>query len=160
MNSSLPMPQNDDKPLDEKKDERRHYTEQELGINSVERFSVELEFVQCLANPLYLNHLAVSKYFDDPAFVNYLKYLLYWTDPKYAQFIVYPQCLYFLEELQSKEFRDAIANYTYAEEVQKQQNTFFRNFWKSRMKEANEEACSTKKETSSENTTITTHSNQ
>jgi mediator of RNA polymerase II transcription subunit 31 len=42
------------------------------------RFQVELEFVQCLANPNYLNFLAQRGYFKDQTFVNYLKYLLYW----------------------------------------------------------------------------------
>lgn len=39
------------------------------------RFQVELEFVQCLGNPNYLNFLAQRGYFKDPAFVNYLAYL-------------------------------------------------------------------------------------
>lgn len=74
------------------------------------RFQVELEFVQCLANPNYLNCkllfkkytliniveinstvlfsvLAQRGYFKDQAFVNYLKYLLYWKEPDYAKFI-------------------------------------------------------------------------
>ncbi|CAG2054654.1 unnamed protein product [Timema podura] len=48
------------------------------------RFQVELEFVQCLANPNYLNFLAQRGYFKDQAFINYLKYLLYWKEPDYA----------------------------------------------------------------------------
>ncbi|XP_076670292.1 mediator complex subunit 31 isoform X3 [Andrena cerasifolii] len=46
------------------------------------RFQVELEFVQCLANPNYLNFLAQRGYFKDATFVNYLKYLLYWKEPE------------------------------------------------------------------------------
>ncbi|KAL0115689.1 hypothetical protein PUN28_010906 [Cardiocondyla obscurior] len=48
------------------------------------RFQVELEFVQCLANPNYLNFLAQRGYFKDTTFINYLKYLLYWKEPEYA----------------------------------------------------------------------------
>ncbi|XP_073874508.1 mediator of RNA polymerase II transcription subunit 31 isoform X2 [Macaca fascicularis] len=51
------------------------------------RFQLELEFVQCLANPNYLNFLAQRGYFKDKAFVNYLKYLLYWKDPEYAKYL-------------------------------------------------------------------------
>jgi mediator of RNA polymerase II transcription subunit 31 len=46
---------------------------------------VELEFVQCLANPNYLNFLAQRGYFKENAFINYLKYLLYWKEPEYAR---------------------------------------------------------------------------
>ncbi|XP_065054510.1 mediator of RNA polymerase II transcription subunit 31-like [Rhopilema esculentum] len=69
------------------------------------RFEVELEFIQCLSNPHYLNFLAQNGYFKDPAFVNYLKYLQYWKEPQYAVFLKYPQCLFFLELLQYEEFR-------------------------------------------------------
>lgn len=69
------------------------------------RFEVELEFVQCLSNPHYLNFLAQHGYLKDPAFINYLKYLLYWKEPEYAKFLKYPQCLYFLELLQYEGFR-------------------------------------------------------
>lgn len=82
------------------------------------RFQTELEFVQCLCNPTYLQcapgarfgfllfflltgstDLAQGQYFDEPAFVKYLAYLLYWKQAEYAQFLVYPQCLHFLELL-------------------------------------------------------------
>ena len=46
------------------------------------RFQIELEFVQCLANPNYLNFLAQRGYFKERCFVNYLRYLHgYWTQP-------------------------------------------------------------------------------
>jgi len=69
------------------------------------RFEIELEFVQCLSNPHYLNFLAQHGYFKDPAFINYLKYLQYWRKPEYAKFLKYPQCLHFLELLQYEGFR-------------------------------------------------------
>lgn len=102
------------------------------------RFQIELEFVQCLANPNYLNckyklHktkykktkqtknrylnlknllsvLAQRGYFKDPVFVNYLKYLLYWKEPEYAKFLKYPMCLYFLDLLQYEHFRREVVN--------------------------------------------------
>ncbi|XP_070495617.1 mediator of RNA polymerase II transcription subunit 31 [Chironomus tepperi] len=74
------------------------------------RFQVELEFIQCLSNPNYLHFLAQRDYFKDPAFVNYLNYLQYWKKPEYAKFIKYPMCLYFLDLLQSEEFRRKIVS--------------------------------------------------
>lgn len=74
------------------------------------RFQVELEFVQCLANPNYLHFLAQRGFFKDSAFLNYLKYLLYWKDPEYAKYIKYPMCLYFLDLLQYEHFRREIVN--------------------------------------------------
>lgn len=52
--------------------------------------------------------MAQRDYFKDPNFVNYLKYLIYWKKPEYAKFIKYPMCLYFLDLLQSEEFRRKI----------------------------------------------------
>ncbi|KAJ2457396.1 suppressor of hpr1 [Coemansia sp. RSA 2424] len=71
-----------------------------------ERFEVELEFVQCLANPWYINIIAQQGFFDKPEFVNYLKYLKYWQRPEYARFVVYPHALAFLDLLQQKSFRE------------------------------------------------------
>lgn len=76
------------------------------------RFEVELEFVQCLANPSYLNcklmstHLwyklqtlvdfrwpflhtvlAQRGFFKEKEFVNYLDYLQYWKKQEYAQYL-------------------------------------------------------------------------
>ncbi|XP_065831488.1 mediator of RNA polymerase II transcription subunit 31-like [Oscarella lobularis] len=75
-----------------------------------ERFEVELEFVQCLANPFYLNFLAQHGYFKDKAFVNYLKYLLYWKQPQYARYVRYPHCLHLLDLLQYEAFRKELVN--------------------------------------------------
>ncbi|KAF7990620.1 hypothetical protein HCN44_000425 [Aphidius gifuensis] len=74
------------------------------------RFQVELEFVQCLANPNYLNFLAQRGYFKDSAFINYLKYLVYWKEPEYAKYLKYPMCLYFLDLLQYEHFRREVVN--------------------------------------------------
>ncbi|KAK4507579.1 hypothetical protein PRZ48_001314 [Zasmidium cellare] len=52
-----------------------------------DRFVLELEFVQMLANPRYLNHLATNKYFDNDEFVAYLEYLQYFRQPKYIRYL-------------------------------------------------------------------------
>ncbi|KAL5274589.1 MED31 family protein [Megaselia abdita] len=74
------------------------------------RFQIELEFVQCLANPNYLNFLAQRGFFKDTSFINYIKYLQYWKEPEYVKFLMYPMCLYFLDLLQYEHFRREIVN--------------------------------------------------
>ncbi|XP_059072933.1 mediator of RNA polymerase II transcription subunit 31 isoform X2 [Cryptomeria japonica] len=69
-----------------------------------QRLLLELEFIQCLANPTYIHYLAQNRYFDDEAFIGYLKYLQYWQRPEY------PHCLFFLELLQNANFRNAMAH--------------------------------------------------
>jgi len=73
------------------------------------RFEIELEFVQALASPMYLNHLASQKYFENPAFVAYLKYLQYFSQPTYLKYLTYPgPTLKNLELLQQEKFRTDI----------------------------------------------------
>lgn len=73
------------------------------------RFEIELEFVQALASPLYLNYLASQKYFENPAFIAYLEYLQYWASPLYVKFLLYPgPTLKNLELLQEESFRKDI----------------------------------------------------
>ncbi|KAI0439449.1 SOH1-domain-containing protein [Xylaria telfairii] len=73
------------------------------------RFEIELEFVQSLANPFYLNHLASQKLLNDPAFVVYLAYLQYWSRPPYIKYLNYPgPTLKHLELLQEERFRQEI----------------------------------------------------
>jgi mediator of RNA polymerase II transcription subunit 31 len=76
------------------------YRSNEIDHHDRKRFLVELEFVQCLANPKYLYYLAKHGYFKRDEFKNYLKYLLYWKEPDYIKFIKYPECLHFLDLLQ------------------------------------------------------------
>ncbi|KAF9116170.1 hypothetical protein BGX27_004510 [Mortierella sp. AM989] len=83
------------------------HTEDEY--EQLKRFQIELEFVQCLANPWYLHHLAQQQYFNQDAFVRYLDYLQYFRRPEYAKHIIYPHCLHFLMLLQHKSFRDQLA---------------------------------------------------
>jgi len=73
------------------------------------RFELELEFVQSLANPFYLNYLADQKFLAEPAFVAYLSYLQYWTRPPYLKYLHYPgPTLRHLELLQQETFRQSI----------------------------------------------------
>jgi len=89
-------------PLEGTSNEEAHY-------GGYTRFELELEFVQCLANPWYLNHLATQKLLDDPSFVAYLKYLQYFNEPKYTKYLTYPgPTLKALQLLQQEKFRQDI----------------------------------------------------
>jgi len=73
------------------------------------RFELELEFVQSLANPAYLQFLATQKLLDNPDFVAYLAYLRYFAQPQYACYLSYPgPTLRALELLQQEQFRKDI----------------------------------------------------
>ena len=71
------------------------------------RFILELEFVQALANPQYVQFLAQNNYFT-PDFTLYLNYLQYWHKKPYCNYIVYPYCLDMLCLLQNQSFRELI----------------------------------------------------
>lgn len=75
------------------------------------RFESDLEFIQSLANPMYLNYLAQNQFFNDKTFMNYLDYLEYFRQAEYSQFLVYPLCLHFLMLCrESESFRATISN--------------------------------------------------
>ena len=122
--------------------------EASTGCSNARRFELELEFVQSLANPRYLHHLATtpnpssssrassSKTNDEeendvlnsPEMVGYLSYLRYWyEDPRYAKYILYPHSLYFLKLLQDPSFRRAMRNPRRVEEVHTAQFQFWAN---------------------------------
>lgn len=86
-----------------------------------QRFLLDLEFLQTLANPQYLNFLAQRNYFKNPAFINYLKYLLYFKEDAYIKYVRYPQALYFLDLLQREQFRQELVNATYCRYIEDQQ---------------------------------------
>lgn len=88
------------------------------------RFTQELEFVLALANPVFLQHLAVtlphifnpskpsttlasSDNSDSAKFTRYLSYLQsYWSTPAYSQYLTHPAAvLRHLELLQNEQFR-------------------------------------------------------
>ncbi|XP_008651651.1 mediator of RNA polymerase II transcription subunit 31 isoform X1 [Zea mays] len=102
--------------------------------NGSQRFLLELEFVQCLANPTYIHYLAQNRYFEDEAFIGYLKYLKYWQRPEYIKYIMYPHCLFFLELLQNANFRNAMAHPTNKELAHRQQYFFWKNYRNNRLK--------------------------
>jgi len=104
------------------------------------RFQVELEFVQCLANPNYLNFLAQRGVFKEPAFVNYLKYLMYWKEPEYTKYLKYPQCLMMLDLLQSEHFRKELMNSQCARFIDDQQLLHWQHYQRKRMRLINEQA--------------------
>lgn len=106
------------------------------------RFQTELEFVQCLANPNYLNFLAQRGYFKDPTFVNYLKYLQYWKEPKYAKYLKYPQCLFFLELLQYEHFRKELVSAQCAKFIDDQQLLHWQHYQRKRLTLLQEEMAS------------------
>ncbi|KAI9315004.1 putative transcriptional regulator SOH1 [Dichotomocladium elegans] len=87
----------------------------------LKRFEMELEFVQCLANPWYLNHLGQQQYFKDEAFIRYLEYLQYWKKPEYARFVIYPHALHFLDLLQYPQFREHITTSENTQEIHRVQ---------------------------------------
>ena len=68
-----------------------------------------VQFVQSLANPSYLNHLASQKLLYNPDFIAYLDYLQYFSHPEYIKYLLYPgPTLKALELLQQERFRQDI----------------------------------------------------
>lgn len=85
-------------------------------------FSRDLEFLSSLANPYYVNNLAVQGVLSSPAFLRYLKHLNYFRHPKYVKYLQYPQALYFLDLLQTEpEFRLACADVGFVNELMARQ---------------------------------------
>jgi len=126
--------------------------EEKTACSNKNRFELELEFVQSLANPRYLHHLATTisttttttssnnnnneddddkeeeniDILNSKEMIEYLSYLQYWyRDPRYSKYILYPHCLYFLKLLQTDEFRKAMRNPRRVEEVHVAQFTFW-----------------------------------
>ncbi|EJU04398.1 SOH1-domain-containing protein [Dacryopinax primogenitus] len=92
------------------------------------RFEIELEFVQALASPFYLETLAQRGYFQQEEFVEYLKYLRYWRKRDYARFLAYPQALHHLELLQEDSFRKALSNHNVIVALDNQQYQHWRTW--------------------------------
>ncbi|XP_065904275.1 mediator of RNA polymerase II transcription subunit 31-like isoform X2 [Dysidea avara] len=87
-----------------------------------------------LARLTYPPVLSQHGYFKDSAFINYLDYLQYWKQQKYAKFLRYPQCLHFLELLQSEQFRREIANTPCAKFIDEQVLLHWHHYNKKRTK--------------------------
>lgn len=78
-------------------------------LPNLSAFADTAQFVQSLANPQYLNHLASRKLLTNPSFVAYLDYLQYWSRPPYLKYLTYPgPTLKSLQLLQEERFRQDI----------------------------------------------------
>lgn len=93
---------------------------------AVPRFTIELEFVSCLANPMYLQYLGTNFHHllnppdttdgkepdancDAHKFARYLEYLLYWKKPEYSRYLTHPAAtIRNLELLQYQSFRSSV----------------------------------------------------
>eukprot|EP00466_Bigelowiella_natans_P018753 jgi/Bigna1/91577/estExt_fgenesh1_pg.C_1070043 len=108
----------------------------ELMKDSRKRFLLELEFVELLASPLYLERLAKLKYFSDPRFIRFRGQATD-SEPFLSQQLdnSYPYCLYFLELLQKKEFRDKLVDPQYVALLYHQQYLHWRHHKHLRMRE-------------------------
>ena len=71
--------------------------------------------------------------------VAYLKYLLYWTRPEYARLLMYPRCLWFLEQLQNDNFREALKSPAFVNEMDGAVINSWLHYQKNRIREAREE---------------------
>jgi mediator of RNA polymerase II transcription subunit 31 len=105
------------------------------GRDPALRFTCELEFIELLANPWYLQHLAQHKYFDDANFLRYLDYLSYWSLPAYARHVTHTHALAFLEMLRSPAFRAQLLVPAYVEQLHAQQFWHWRSYRYNRYKE-------------------------
>jgi mediator of RNA polymerase II transcription subunit 31 len=80
-----------------------------LPFTKIAQLICSPQFVQSLANPFYLNHLASQKLLSNPAFIAYLSYLRYWTRAPYLKYLTYPgPTIKNLELLQQERFRKDI----------------------------------------------------
>lgn len=122
-----------DSEKEETKEKPEEKKEELLDDPEKERFEQELEFVQCLANPRYLNSLVQRNYFGDPAFIKYIDYLQYWTKPEYAKYIKYTQSLHFLRLLQDPDFRIYISDIRNIMKIEDQQLFFWEVYRKNRL---------------------------
>lgn len=101
---------------------------QDVREENRERFELELEFVQSLANPYYLQSLAQQNILDQPAFINFVEYLQYWREKDYARFIHYPHALHHLELLRHARFRAEIKKDEWREYINQKQFDHWRTW--------------------------------
>jgi mediator of RNA polymerase II transcription subunit 31 len=64
----------------------------------------DLEFLQLLSNPHYVEFLISHKFFENEAFVNYLRYLSYISQSELVSLVKYPVSLRMLRNLQDPDF--------------------------------------------------------
>ncbi|KAL4482269.1 hypothetical protein ABPG72_018050 [Tetrahymena utriculariae] len=75
-----------------------------------QRFQLDLEFVNMLANPYYIFQLQEYDYFSNERFLNYLKYLSYFKQPEYFKFVKYPLGIKMLDLIQQEKFIEKFSN--------------------------------------------------
>ena len=68
------------------------------------RVEEDIEFVNMLSNPFYIDFLIKHNYFEEETFLYYLKHLDYLKDQKMIKFIKYPIALKLLQNIQDTEF--------------------------------------------------------
>ena len=74
------------------------------------RLTLDIEFVQMLANVEYVVWLAKEGYLSNDLFVNYLEALLYLQDPSYMHLMIYPMGISALKVLVNEGARKAIVS--------------------------------------------------
>jgi mediator of RNA polymerase II transcription subunit 31 len=78
--------------------------------DELSRFQCDLEFLQFLSNPSYVQcrldlQVLISKGFlADPKFLNYLQHLEYFKRPEFLRYVRYPVSLKMLEKLRDPSF--------------------------------------------------------
>ncbi|KAN0062923.1 suppressor of hpr1 [Thecaphora frezii] len=92
-----------------------------LRTHNATTFSRDLEFLSSLANPFYLHSLASEGHLSRPSFLLYLQHLNYFRHPRYVKYLQYPHALHMLHLLQYQEFRDALKDHAWANEVANRQ---------------------------------------
>lgn len=73
------------------------------------KFVKDIEFVQLLCNPNYLQYLSISGYLEDKDFLKYLEYLNYLKKPEFIKYITFSRCFVFLDLLSNKNFRNELS---------------------------------------------------
>ena len=99
-------------------------TEMLASLSDDRRLVIECEFVQNLANVMYLRYLAQNRFLSNDRFLAFLKYLRYWKQPEYAKLLMFPHCLAFLDALiENEAFRKELQQPQFAEFAHAQQGS-------------------------------------
>jgi mediator of RNA polymerase II transcription subunit 31 len=94
------------------------------SLSDDRRLVIECEFVQNLANVMYLRYLAQNRFLSNSRFLDFLKYLRYWKRPEYAKLLMFPHCLAFLDALiENEAFRRELQQPQFAEFAHAQQGS-------------------------------------
>ncbi|KAK4532630.1 hypothetical protein CCYA_CCYA13G3487 [Cyanidiococcus yangmingshanensis] len=107
-------------------DETSSDTRREPAASS---FLEELAWVESLVSPSYVAYLCQMRHFEDPRHLEHLNALQRWRkDPAYRQYVSQPVALFFLEQLCSAEFREALRHPDIAARYEQQVNLFRREY--------------------------------